>query len=352
MSYKIKLHSREECFPFGENAFGGYAKKRYRFTGKERDDGSGLYYFGARYYAPWTCRFTSVDPLAMKFAHLSPYNYSENNPITYNDLYGLQAVPNKFEMQTIQGPETPQGGGLKGGQEIGPRSQGPWNSNNIFRKDNGVLVARRMTTNERRVTDASMGVVSALPLTRVTGTVIGLTYEGAKMYNDYNNTFLRDASLAGGQKLAEGFFEAASKDVLVGQNQGMMKSAKNAVGKIGVGIGLYNAFRSFSSDATANETIGLLSFSIAESGGLGNINISNEGLFEFNLADDISKDQAIETFNAIDSTLNKVLENYDLNNVADQDAAIQFVKDNMNMFKQTVSSGLQQQSNSKSDGKK
>ena len=84
------LHSREECFPFGENAFGGYAKKRYRFTGKERDDGSGLYYFGARYYAPWLCRFTSVDPLAAKHPNKTPYHYTSNNPINRTDPTGME----------------------------------------------------------------------------------------------------------------------------------------------------------------------------------------------------------------------------------------------------------------------
>jgi uncharacterized protein RhaS with RHS repeats len=44
--------NREEYFPYGETSFGSFAKKRYRFTGKERDEESGLYYHGARYYAP------------------------------------------------------------------------------------------------------------------------------------------------------------------------------------------------------------------------------------------------------------------------------------------------------------
>jgi RHS repeat-associated protein len=28
-------------------------QKRYRYTGKERDDSSGLCYYGARYLTPW-----------------------------------------------------------------------------------------------------------------------------------------------------------------------------------------------------------------------------------------------------------------------------------------------------------
>ncbi len=89
-------YSREECFPFGEQAFGidsDYTKKRYRFAGKERDEDHGLYYFGARYYAPWTCRFTSVDPLANQSPHQNPYHYSSNNPINRVDPSGMKDGP-------------------------------------------------------------------------------------------------------------------------------------------------------------------------------------------------------------------------------------------------------------------
>src|SRR5262249_26499892 len=38
--------NREEYMPYGETSFGSFACKRYRFTGKERDEESGLYYHG------------------------------------------------------------------------------------------------------------------------------------------------------------------------------------------------------------------------------------------------------------------------------------------------------------------
>ncbi|HVH12413.1 MAG TPA: hypothetical protein VM759_05145, partial [Longimicrobium sp.] len=41
--------NREEYLPYGETAFGSFARKRFRFTGKERDGESGLSYHGARY---------------------------------------------------------------------------------------------------------------------------------------------------------------------------------------------------------------------------------------------------------------------------------------------------------------
>lgn len=79
----------QEYYPFGETSFGNYAKKRYQYTGKERDEESGLYYYGARYYAPWIARFISVNPLSTQYAQLSPYNYSDNNPINDYDIDGV-----------------------------------------------------------------------------------------------------------------------------------------------------------------------------------------------------------------------------------------------------------------------
>jgi RHS repeat-associated protein len=86
--------NKEEYYPFGETSFGSYVKKRYKYCGKERDDESGLYYYGARYYNAWTCRFVSVDPKAGKFSHQSPYCYADCNPIVKNDPTGTQTESN------------------------------------------------------------------------------------------------------------------------------------------------------------------------------------------------------------------------------------------------------------------
>jgi len=86
--------SYEEYHPYGTTAFQAKSAtinavaKRYRYTGKERDEESGLYYHGARYYIPWLARWTAIDPMESKYAGMSPYNYSFNNPIVWNDLNG------------------------------------------------------------------------------------------------------------------------------------------------------------------------------------------------------------------------------------------------------------------------
>jgi len=98
---------REEYTPYGETSFGSFAKKRYRFTGKERDEESGLYYHGARYYAPWVARWVSCDPAGM-VNRVNLFQYSHNNPIGYRDDSGLNesnvTFPG-FNIETVPDPD-------------------------------------------------------------------------------------------------------------------------------------------------------------------------------------------------------------------------------------------------------
>ena len=87
------VYNREEYYPFGETSFGAFGKKRYRYVGKEKDEESGLYYYGARYFQPWSCRFISVDPLAADYPFYTPYQYAGNKPINFIDLDGAEEKP-------------------------------------------------------------------------------------------------------------------------------------------------------------------------------------------------------------------------------------------------------------------
>ncbi|MDP2604239.1 MAG: SpvB/TcaC N-terminal domain-containing protein [Deltaproteobacteria bacterium] len=98
------LINREECTPYGETSFGSFAKKRYRFTGKERDEESGLNYHGARYYAPLKGRWVSVDPEQSRFPDWSSFCYSVANPMGYVDPTGTEAEPDNFTVSVD--PET------------------------------------------------------------------------------------------------------------------------------------------------------------------------------------------------------------------------------------------------------
>ena len=91
--------SYEEYYAFGATAYAMHtsdtdvSQKRYKYVHKERDDETGLYYYGARYYAAWLCRFVSVDPLKDKFPYYTTYQYAGNKPIVAVDLQGLQEDP-------------------------------------------------------------------------------------------------------------------------------------------------------------------------------------------------------------------------------------------------------------------
>ena len=63
----------------------------YKFNGKELDEKTGFYYYGARYYDPVTSIFLSVDPLAEQFPGWNPYHYVHNNPINLIDPTGMSA---------------------------------------------------------------------------------------------------------------------------------------------------------------------------------------------------------------------------------------------------------------------
>jgi RHS repeat-associated protein len=61
----------------------------YRYNGKELDEATGWYDYGARYYDPAVARWGQVDPLADQYAPYSPYNYVLGNPIRLIDPDGM-----------------------------------------------------------------------------------------------------------------------------------------------------------------------------------------------------------------------------------------------------------------------
>lgn len=89
-----RVISYEEYHPYGTTAYQAKnatirsAAKRYRYTGMERDEETGLEYHSARYYLPWLGRWLSADPAGLS-AGQNFYAYCKSNPITATDKSGL-----------------------------------------------------------------------------------------------------------------------------------------------------------------------------------------------------------------------------------------------------------------------
>ena len=64
----------------------------FKFSGKESLTrvGLDLYDFGARMYSPSNMRWMTMDPLAEKYYHISPYAYCAGNPVNLVDPDGMQ----------------------------------------------------------------------------------------------------------------------------------------------------------------------------------------------------------------------------------------------------------------------
>lgn len=85
--------SYEEYHPYGTTAYQAInasikaAAKRYRYTGMERDEETGLEYHSARYYLPWLGRWMSSDPIGIGDG-VNLYAYCNGNLIIKNDKAG------------------------------------------------------------------------------------------------------------------------------------------------------------------------------------------------------------------------------------------------------------------------
>ncbi|VEN74187.1 hypothetical protein EPICR_30120 [Candidatus Desulfarcum epimagneticum] len=68
----------------------GTVKNRMKYTGREMDEETGLYYYRARYYDPEVGRFLTEDPKGFE-AGVNFYAYADNNPVSASDPTGLEA---------------------------------------------------------------------------------------------------------------------------------------------------------------------------------------------------------------------------------------------------------------------
>lgn len=81
----------------GYDAFGSATNAafptRYQFTGRERDDFTGLMHYRARHYDPKLGRFISEDPIGFAGGDVNLYGYVGNRPLALRDPTGTVAIP-------------------------------------------------------------------------------------------------------------------------------------------------------------------------------------------------------------------------------------------------------------------
>ena len=91
-----RIISYEEYAPYGSSTYQAVRSltetaKRYRYTGKERDEESGLHYHGQRYSVSWLGRWSACDPTMLNDG-VNLYQYSRCNPVLLVDPDGTQSV--------------------------------------------------------------------------------------------------------------------------------------------------------------------------------------------------------------------------------------------------------------------
>uniref|UniRef100_A0AAU7YNT9 SpvB/TcaC N-terminal domain-containing protein n=2 Tax=Wolbachia endosymbiont of Oeneis ivallda TaxID=3171168 RepID=A0AAU7YNT9_9RICK len=106
-----EIMTYEEYLPFGGTALIAgkttreVTEKEYRYSGKERDNSTGLYYYGARYYAPWLLRWINPDP-AGTVDGPNLYLFVGGNPINGVDVGGMTFMSSNMMTEVILAPYT------------------------------------------------------------------------------------------------------------------------------------------------------------------------------------------------------------------------------------------------------
>ncbi len=103
---------------FGITTATGANSNRFRFTGREYDSETGLYFLRARYYDPQIGRFISEDPSGFN-GGLNFYVYVANSPTNSVDPFGLASIPAPAGQPPVLVP----GGGSGNGWRWNPNPQ-------------------------------------------------------------------------------------------------------------------------------------------------------------------------------------------------------------------------------------
>jgi RHS repeat-associated protein len=173
--------------PFGNTArVGASTDNSLGFTGRE-DDGTGFFYYRARYYHPGLARYISEDPLRFGDG-INPYTYVRNSPANARDPLGLYTIVIHGVQLGIPPFKTPGEGAYAGTQLLDAISKTGetvaevrW-SGNLFSGDAAAdalyqlaqLISNAPPGEPRNIISHSWGTVLAANYLAATGTPVDL----------------------------------------------------------------------------------------------------------------------------------------------------------------------------------
>lgn len=181
---QARIISYEEYTPYGSTSYQAgrseteAKRKRYRYTGKERDEESGFNYHGARYYATWLGRWTAADPAGLVDGP-NLYCYVRDNPVRLTDANGTDPGDDDYDIGPLQlqDPQlTPIG-----------RASFQLQLNNIWSENRSITVNSADLAGELR-----LNAGARLPAFGLSGTATGRLRLDATLHNQE-----LDASLSG-----------------------------------------------------------------------------------------------------------------------------------------------------------
>ncbi|MDH6254465.1 RHS repeat-associated protein [Chryseobacterium sp. H1D6B] len=90
---RAEVLEENNYYPFGlkhegYNVLNGNPAYKYQYNGKELQEESDMYDYGAIFYVPELGKWGVMDGKSEKYLSFSPYHYAGNNPILYLDVDG------------------------------------------------------------------------------------------------------------------------------------------------------------------------------------------------------------------------------------------------------------------------
>ena len=133
---KANITQYDAYLPYGELLMDEHSSSEdlpYKFNGKQFDEETGLYYYGARYMNPMASIWYGMDPLSEKYPYIGGVVYCEGNPVVQIDDFGLapkkpkRKVNNNSNQFNPQNAPTYEIGGIiyRGGQMVGEKPLEP-----------------------------------------------------------------------------------------------------------------------------------------------------------------------------------------------------------------------------------